>query len=245
MPEAPVTQQPIPVEETQFTPLERKAKQLIVLTYLFSQGSRSTQSLINRWLHRQNLLPTEGVDYPKIIASIHPPKVHENKTEDEVQSEQGKVISEYEEVFSGKDDKVPIEELEEKILLNMLYRDLLFQYKARENRSAEKVETDSTTHPSDGSQDPHKSFIRKHLVNNHTTGAEELDELMKRLKPSLLNIKMVSKWKEAIYYQDPDELLDNIDSLHINEAFTNLASMWESNHPGEKFMPKPTPAKAA
>jgi hypothetical protein len=74
--------------------------------------------------------------------------------------------------------------------------------------------------PPDSINDPHASFVRRHIINAVPTGNDAFDELHKELAP------LVAEYRST---RRPRRMYNSLISL---------AKSWENNHPGQKFFPR-------
>jgi hypothetical protein len=160
------------------TEQERKAKDLFFQSFRFSQGTVYLQEDIFLWLVAKGYY--DDIEVPENVPSyiqegMVVPKKHAPITQD---ADKTKALTEgWERLYAAKESKQSLDadELLEPILEGLLAKDSDYQEIGRPNRPySEQVTPDSNN-------DPHASFVRRHILNAHPTGNDAFDELFRSL----------------------------------------------------------------
>lgn len=206
---------------------EQNRKKLLAkyfrLSFQFSQGSDLVQSAIFDWLQQKGHITKSDLQVYTIdeAQKQRVPKHHE-VFRDDVQMETtsyaytAMVKSTDATRATIKSDESPLAF----IAKNMIHTDL--RYQVSENPRPGRDETQPSE--PDGKNDPHASIFRKYVLLGTPTGTDAYDDLMKEINDEIA--------------EDLEESLKDYPTIIIRQTqLANLRKNWESNHPGESFVP--------
>lgn len=190
---------------------ERNLRNLFYLSFRYSQGEASIQSVIFRWLSSEKVikpyfLPEKA---PKYILDLQIPEKHVAVSDKSLYGFEEMWNILYTTPYIVK-NKNPIEDA---LVKNMIKRDAYFQVKKNLRAilpNTEPVEPDSPS-------DPHSSFIRRFGLNGYETG-----------HPAFKKMFAVIGEKILALHQDESESEEK-------SPLKTLATKWERNHPGFSF----------
>lgn len=212
-------------------------KEVFRQTYYISQGDAGLQRSLYEWLKLENIFklsdfPSETPDW---INNFYAPGLHSVKGQKISEKNDSKVEWAYfRYTISEKVNIQDKEKLLNKILLDIIKRDLDYQLTERPGRIINK-----STKPDDA-QDVHKSFVRHYILNDNFY-SKPFSDLFSILKPLLHAIEQASPQElERVAVPKPEENEDSKrnwvrNSLNLKQKLGMLAKLWEQNHPGEKF----------
>lgn len=211
------------LENTELTKQQKSVRDLFKLSFYFSQGDPGLQGDILEFLVGKGCFDDIEVlpRPPDYIMEIVAPKKHDATYGDKHDPSRIMTLEEeWKKIYFAKQDKSFdfAEELIDSILFGMIERDLEFQRRERPNRQgSEQVRPDS-------SNDPHASFVRKHIIYARSTGNDAFDELHRNLAVKLMQCRNASS-------TDPKDILNTQKELLV------LKTEYEKNHPGYKLFP--------
>ncbi len=212
------------LEDAKLTKEQKEIKDLFYLSFRFSQGSPDLQNDLLKWLGGKGYFDNIDVPFepPNYIMQIAVPKKHtevggSTNTTFETHWYELCRAKKFKQSFSAH-------KLLGEILDGMIDRDLHYQELERPNKPRSKQVTP------DSNNDPHTSFVRKHIVNSQTTGSDAYDDLHLNLNRLLIKYRTSSS-------------ADSKDVLFTQKEFRSLTKEWEKNHPGYSFFaPKNVPS---
>lgn len=198
-----------PTENTSLTKEEESLKRFFYLSFRYSQGSNSLQTLFYEFGISNNFIDKKLIKTPcpSYITGIVPPKAHEQQRSKamapETIIEEWNKFCELNETIGGVSD-IDQQELQRKIVTEFVQVDVLRISNTRKNRQkwTEEIEEDSE-------KDNGASFVR-HIINNPIkTGHPAFDNLFQAIKEKGL--------------------------FESSERYGSLKEWWEFRHPGRRF----------